>query len=197
MSQVETRSKSHTVSDEKILEKNVTVQQPKFNLCEVAEVYEMLKVLGQCYIKEHTLLALNGDKTGFLKEWHTRVTIKGLDTLIPFAKDMGLTLPFPKSLETREQEIKTALKGISAQVITDGEVLKELKIAGRQIEMCAAQAFLGCTNKELRSVFCDMKTTVGDAYTKTMEHLRETDCFFPIPVVTGFTYMSSGLVERK
>lgn len=195
MSQHDTRSRG-APSSSIIKEVSQTVA-PKYNFCEVAEVYELLRIAGQCYVKEHLLMQLNGDKSGFIREWHQKVTIKSLDHLTPVAKEMGLTLPFPKSPEAREAEIKNGLKGLKEQIVTDGEALLELKFAGRMLGMFLAQALLTSTNKELRGLFCDMQKCVCEEYTKTMEHLKNTDSFFPTPVVEKFSFMSSGITERK
>jgi len=193
MSQHDTRSSAaHHV----FKEESRTVE-PKFNLCEISAVYELLKLSGNCYIKEHVMCALNADKTGWLKEWHTKVTIGNLNHLTAAAKEMGLTLPFPKPLEQRENEIKAHLGKCKEQVITDGEVFKELMNTGRQLENMLTNACLYACHEKLRNAFCEMKKVTADHYIKTCEQLKSTDSFFPLPIVEKFTFINSGITERK
>ena len=58
------------------------------------------------YVKEHLLSRICDDSRGLMKQWHKNVTVPNLEHLCNLAKEFGMTLPFNKTLEAREHEIK-------------------------------------------------------------------------------------------
>jgi hypothetical protein len=171
------------------------IQANNVGVTDLAVLHCLLRLSGICYVKEHLMMKLAEDNSGLLKEWHHNVTIKNLDNLSEIAHKIGLTLPFPKSLEQREHQIKNSLQNVP-KVITEGEALSDLCSTAHlliQEFTCGFMTGLCPEFKEACRVGCGV---VSENYLKLKEVLRNTEQYYP-PAIVKSVVCHEGITSRK
>jgi len=171
------------------------IQSTEVSTSDLTHIHALLLISGECYIKEHVLMKLCPDSTGVLKSWHHNVTIKNLDALCQLSKSWGLTLPFHKTPEQREQEIKSKLPNV-IPIFTDGEALKELKLGACLLEQHFAQAFFMSYNDQLKDVIKNLCGNLCDNVVHVKNALTNTQEFYPVPFVKTIV-CKEGVPDRK
>jgi hypothetical protein len=162
---------------------------------DLACLHILLRLSGTCYIKEHVLMKLADDTSGVLRDWHKNVTIKNLDTFSELAIKFGLTLPFPKSLEQREQQIKSSLQNVG-QVITEGEALMDLCQAAHLLCQEFACGFMSGVNPEFKEACRVGCGVVSENYLRLKEAIRNTEQYFPPPYAKTVV-IHEGITTRR
>jgi hypothetical protein len=171
------------------------IQANNVGVTDLAVLHCLLRLSGICYVKEHLMMKLAEDNSGLLKEWHHNVTIKNLDNLSEIAHKIGLTLPFPKSLEQREHQIKNSLQNVP-KVVTEGEALSDICSTAHlliQEFTCGFMTGLCPEFKEACRVGCGV---VSEYYLKVKEVLRNTEQYYP-PAIVKSVVCHEGITSRK
>jgi hypothetical protein len=156
----------------------------------------LLRLSGNCYLKEHILMKLCNDSNGMIREWHKNVTIKNLNVLEQIYKSWGLPLPFAESLEQREQQIKQSLSNVSKNVLTEGEAFSDLCASACLLEKEFACGAMTGVNEQLKQTCKQSCETLCGEYSKIKQQVKQTDEFFPPPIVSS-VIVKEGIQSRR
>jgi len=162
---------------------------------DLTELHLLLLTAGECYIKEHILMKLSEDRQGLVKQWHQKVTINNLDQLCNLAQKWGLTLPCARPLEQREHEIKTRLQNVGP-ILTDVEVLKDLKCSACSLEQQLARAFFLSHNEDMKKTAQSLCHNACEQVTQLKQVLCQQPDYFPVPIVKTIV-CKEGVHDRK
>jgi len=166
------------------------------NASEMNALHTALCIESQCYIKNHMLMLLSGDRTGMIRFWHDNVTKPNLDRLILLANACGLSMPWSKPLETREMELKSML-GTATGVLTDIEALAEIKLAAKSLGANYMCGFEAASTDDCRNLFALCNRSVLDNFPKLCDTMKMCDGFFPMPKCERVLTVDSGVHTRK
>jgi len=165
------------------------------SVADLTELHLLLLTAGECYIKEHIWMKLSEDRQGLVKQWHQKVTINNLDQLCNLAQKWGMTLPCARPLEQREHEIKTRLQNVGP-ILTDVEVLKDLKCSACSLEQQLARAFFLSHNEDMKKIAKSLCSNVCDQVSQLKQTLCQQPDYFPVPIVKTIV-CKEGVHDRK
>jgi hypothetical protein len=171
------------------------LQQNNVSVTDVAVLHLLLRLSGICYVKEHILMKLCQDNTGFIRNWHNQVTINNLDVFSKFVKIWGLTLPFPETLEKREHEIKNSLQNVS-QVLTLGEALSDICASAHMVHQELSCGYMGSNNEEFKEACKKASSVLCQQYCQLKEAITKTEQFYPLPIVKSVV-IHEGVQSRR
>jgi len=168
----------------------------RLNASEMTALHMALCIESQCYVKNHMLMLLSGDRTGMIRFWHDNVTKPNLDRLILLANACGLSMPWSKPLETREMELKSML-GTVTGALTDIEALAEIKLAAKSLGANYMCGFESAGTEDCRNLFAMCNRSVLDNFPKLCDTMKMCDGFFPLPKCERVLTVDSGVHTRK
>jgi hypothetical protein len=165
------------------------------SVADLTELHLLLLFAGECYIKEHILMKLSEDRQGLVKQWHQKVTINNLNQLCNLAQKWGVTLPCARPLEQREHEIKNRLQNVGP-ILTDVEVLKDLKCSACSLEQQLARAFFLSHNEDMKNTAQSLCHNACDQVSQLKQALCQQPDYFPVPIVKTIV-CKEGVHDRK
>jgi hypothetical protein len=161
---------------------------------DLSNLHFLVMLTGDCYVKEHVLMRLT-QNSEVIQNWHKEVTIKNLDLLVNHYKKLGLNLPFCKTLESREQEIKSKLQQV-IPVLTCGEAICSVKLRACILEQKLAETFFTSMDPELKSITQQCCENLCNNLSKLKEISHQCPEFYPAPFVRS-VLVREGVEHRR
>jgi len=169
----------------------------QFTAAEYLYCHRLMQITSLCYVKEHLFQGLRGKSPSqFAQRWHDNVTKKNLPQCMALCQQMGLSLPIPYSLEARENEVKAALQGVTEPIVSEGEVLMDIKTTGTELATLLSRAATHSINPQLRDLFLKMHVNLVENLAEVMNAILKTDMNFPAPFVNQITVNQSSEAGR-